>query len=142
MKKKKADIIERNNFKTWLLFLLFELSLFFYNRKKTLNLKKKYAKIKFLGNCHAIRIYLNLINIWSEIKCLTLFMLTLNLWLKNFLDAKTIQKKSSAMKIGENVHWRYSMSTIWAFDNIEINIVYIGGWGVEESLERLAKKVL
>ena len=24
----------------------------------------------------------------------------------------------------------------------KINIVYIGGWGVEESLERLAKKVL
>ena len=81
-----------------------------------------------MGNCDAIRIYLKLINIWSETKRLTLFMLTLSFWLKIFLDAQTIQKKSSTMKIGENVYWRYSTSTIWAYDNIESK--YSLYWGV------------
>ena len=32
---------------------------------------------------------------------------------------RIIQKKPSTTKVRENIHCRYSMSTIWAFDNTE-----------------------
>ena len=64
------------------------LNCFFLEHKINLNLIKKYVKIKFFVElqCLPKKIYQNLINRWSQIKCNTLFMLTLNLWLKNWMD--------------------------------------------------------
>ena len=52
-------------------------------------------------------------------------MLILNLQLKKIDGCANNPENLSTTKIGENIPCRYSMSTIWAFDHIKKNILYI-----------------